>query len=51
MGWDVSMFLPQHDPAQHVSDTTNPEIIRLIKIIEEQNHTIALLAEQLTKIK
>lgn len=27
------------------------EIRRLIKIIEEQNHTIALLAEQLTKIK
>ncbi len=49
MGWDVSMFLPQHDPAQHVNDTTNPDIIRLIKIIEEQNHTIALLAEQIAK--
>lgn len=27
------------------------EICRLIKIIEEQNHTIALLAEQITKMK
>lgn len=31
------------------SDNTGVEIHRLLKIIEEQNHTIAILAEKLTK--
>ncbi len=49
MGWDASMFLPRIKQPQHLNDQTNPEIIRLIKIIEEQNHTIAILAEQIAK--
>jgi len=49
MGWDASMFLPRIEQPQHLNDQTNPEIIRLIKIIEEQNHTIAILAEQIAK--
>lgn len=47
-GWDTSM-LPQPKEATFQTNETNPEIVRLIKIIEEQNHTIAILAEQIAK--
>lgn len=40
---------PNADP--YNSCNSGMEIHRLIKIIEEQNHTIALLAEQITKMQ
>lgn len=48
-GWDTSMLPRQKEASIQANDQTNPEIIRLIKIIEEQNHTIAILAEHIAK--